>query len=119
MNVFDSKPINTQNAVTQPKTISKETASIGIKSAGKEPVEQTETKPTVETLKEITKSLNESIASLSTHVQFEYGEDIDGLYINVIDTNTDSIISRFPSEEAVNLSKHMKEIVGVMFDRKI
>ncbi|MCV6607532.1 MAG: flagellar protein FlaG [Campylobacterales bacterium] len=119
MNVFDSAQINTQKAVTQPNKTSKETAPVGIKNAGNSSVEQTDSQPTKETLKELTNSLNKSAASTSKHVKFEYGEDIDGLYINVIDTNTDSLISRFPSEEAVNLAKHMKEIVGVMFDKKI
>ena len=74
---------------------------------------------TKDKLAEVTKSLNKSIGSFSTHVKFEYGDDIGGLYVNVIDTNTDSLIIRFPSEEAVRLSEHMKEIVGMMFDKKI
>ncbi len=91
----------------------------GTKNARKEIESSQNTMQMREEMVALAKEMNRSLNPLSTSVHFEFGEDIGGLYINVIDATTDTVIRRFPSEEAVRLSVKMKELVGMMFDKTI
>lgn len=117
--VSEEKAKHSQARIEQQKTIEKAKAD-GINHAEKSIEEnQANRSATREEMALLAKNMNKSLNPLSTNVQFEFGEDIGGLYINVIDSTTDTVIRRFPSEDAVRLSERMKEIVGMMFDKKI
>ncbi len=123
MDVFDSARSNVSSFVN--KSVGTGTLTVegkgsqGIKNASSEVDNSVPDIDSAEQMKVLADNLNKVITPLSTKVKFEYGEDIHGLYINVIDTNTDSVIRRFPSEDAVKLAIHMKEITGMIFDKKI
>ncbi|NOX14545.1 MAG: flagellar biosynthesis protein FlaG [Epsilonproteobacteria bacterium] len=64
------------------------------------------------------KHLNEHMKSLDTNVTFGFNDKIDILFVNVMERSTGKIIRRIPTEEAMKLSEKMKEIVGMIFDKK-
>jgi len=69
-------------------------------------------------LKSTVKSLNEQMKSLDTNVTFGFNDKIDTMFVNVMERSTGKIIRKIPTEEAMKLSEKMKEIVGMIFDKK-
>ena len=64
------------------------------------------------------KNLNEQMKSLDTNVTFGFNDKIDTMFVNVMERSTGKIIRKIPTEEAMKLSEKMKEIVGMIFDKK-
>lgn len=67
-------------------------------------------------LSELTKELNQQIDTLNTNVKFEFNEQIGELYISVVEKDTGNVIRQIPSEEAMKLREHLKNLVGMIFD---
>ncbi len=64
------------------------------------------------------KHLNEHMKSLDTNIKFGFNDKIDIMFVNVIEKSTGKVIRKIPTEEAMKLSEKMKEIVGMIFDKK-
>ncbi len=79
---------------------------------------QEPSKMTKEDLKELTKKLNKEMEMLSPDIRFSYNDKVNELVVNVIDKNTDKVISKIPSEQALKIMEKMKELVGALFDKK-
>ncbi len=71
-----------------------------------------------EKMQQIEKKLNDIASSQDISVKFAYNEKLNMSYISVIDKNTGEEIRKLPSEEVMKISESMKELVGVMFDKK-
>ena len=56
--------------------------------------------------------------TLNTSIAFNFSEDIEGLYITVSERDTNRLIRKIPSDEAMQLAAKMKEIVGMIFDKQ-
>ncbi|WP_263832732.1 flagellar protein FlaG [Sulfurospirillum oryzae] len=69
-------------------------------------------------LSETVKELNKQMDLLNTNITFGYNDKINQMFINVIEKSTGKVIRKFPTEEAMSLSAKMKEIVGIIFDKK-
>lgn len=69
-------------------------------------------------LQEITDKLNKEMDPLKTSIRFGFNDKVDELYISVIDTSNDRVIRKIPSEEAMRLAAKMRELVGMLFDKK-
>jgi len=63
-------------------------------------------------------SLNDEISLLRTDLRFGFNNTAEMLQVSVIDTKTEKIIRRFPTEEAVSLMSSMREFIGLLFDEK-
>ena len=69
-------------------------------------------------LMELTEQLNKEFNPLNTNVKFGYSDDIESLYVTVSERDTDRVIRKIPSDEAMELMAKMREIVGIIFDKK-
>ena len=69
-------------------------------------------------LRESTEKFNKLSDKLNLDIKFAYNDKIDQVYLNVIDKNTGQIIRKLPSEEAMKISESMKELVGILLDKK-
>ncbi len=67
---------------------------------------------------EISQEFNAMSKDLNLDVKFAYNAKIDTVYINVTDKNTGEIIKKLPTEEAMKIKESMKDLVGVLFDKK-
>ena len=71
---------------------------------------------------EYKKALSANVANKSEviidNITFGYNDKINQMFINVIEKSTGKVIRKFPTEEAMSLSAKMKEIVGIIFDKK-
>ncbi len=68
--------------------------------------------------KEVVSEFNETSQELNLDVKFAYNEKINEVYINVTNKNTGEVIRRLPTEEAMKIKESMKDLVGVLFDKK-
>ena len=78
----------------------------------------TDTKNIKKELNNTVKHLNDNMKALDTNVMFGFNDKIDAMFVNVTERSTGKVIRRIPTEEAMKLSEKMKEIVGMIFDKK-
>lgn len=69
-------------------------------------------------LQKIVEELNKALNPLNTSLKFEFNDKIDFLTVKVVDTKTNETIREFPPKEALRLMEKMREIVGMLFDKK-
>jgi flagellar protein FlaG len=69
-------------------------------------------------LTELAGKLNAEIAPLSNDIRFGFNDKIGQLMVNVVDVKTGEVIRQFPTEEAVEIMTKMKELIGMLFDKK-
>jgi flagellar protein FlaG len=80
--------------------------------------DQNDQSDTVKTLTQTVKDLNDQMDLLDTNISFGFNDEISLMYVNVTDKTTGETIRKIPTEEAMDLSAKMKEIVGMIFDKK-
>ena len=114
--------VGTKNAsfVQQEKT---PTVTETIKKVTEEIKVKNETKPTdTDTLKKeltrITDALNKEMDPLGTNVRFGFNDKIEEMYVSVIEASSNRVIRKIPSDEAMRLMAKMREISGIIFDKK-
>jgi flagellar protein FlaG len=73
---------------------------------------------TKEQLQDLTQQLNKEMAPLNPDIKFSFNDKINELVVNVVDKNTDKVIRKIPSEEALKIMEKMRELVGALFDDK-
>jgi len=56
--------------------------------------------------------------TINEKVRFDYSEDFGGIYVTVVDKDTQEVIRKIPTEDAIKLSKIWKEAIGNIFDHK-
>jgi len=69
-------------------------------------------------LQQITEDLNKALNPLNDSLKFKFNNKVDFLTIQVVDTKEDKVIREFPPKEALRLMEKMREVVGMLFDKK-
>ena len=69
-------------------------------------------------LTELAAKLNDEIAPLSNDIRFGFSDEIGQMMVNIIDANTGEVIRQFPTKEAIEIMTKMKELIGMLFDKK-
>jgi len=83
-----------------------------------EEIKKEEKKATKDELQDLTKQLNKEMSPLNPDIKFQYDDKVNELVVNVVDKNTDKVIRKIPSEEALKIMEKMRELVGALFDDK-
>jgi len=73
---------------------------------------------TKEDLQKLTEQLNKEMAPLNPDIKFKYDDKVNELVVNVMDKNTDKVIRKIPSDEALKIMEQMRKLVGALFDDK-
>lgn len=69
-------------------------------------------------LQKLTEELNKALNPLNTTLKFHFNDKIDELTVKVVDTKSDKVIREYPPKEALELMEKMREVVGLLFDKK-
>ncbi|MFC3846936.1 flagellar protein FlaG [Helicobacter baculiformis] len=69
-------------------------------------------------LQKISKDLNEKMKRMHSDITFSYNEDIGGLVVTIKDDHGNRVIREIPPQEVIKLTKKMRDIVGILFDKK-
>jgi len=89
-----------------------------IKEDNPQDVSNTDKSKLKKELEKITEELNQALNPLNTTLKFRFSDKIDELTVEVVDTKKNEVIRKFPSDEALRLMEKMREIVGILFDKK-
>ena len=95
-----------------------ENSSESQKDKQDEEIKKHQNNMTKKQLEELTSKLNKEMEPLNPDIKFSYNDKINDLVVNVIDKNTDKVIRKIPSEEALKIMEKMRELVGALFDDK-
>ena len=83
---------------------------------GVEPAENTEAQPlSVEELTDAVSRINDHMQVVRRNLEFNLDEESGKTIVKVIDAETEEVVRQIPSEEIVELAKHLKEIRGLLF----
>ncbi|EMG94472.1 FlaG protein [Helicobacter pylori GAM119Bi] len=99
---------------TPTKEISR-TNTISAIDESKTTIDPDQYKPKLELLSE---RLNEEMKRIGTDINFSYNDTIKGLVVSVKDANGDKVIREIPSKEAVELMQRMRDVIGIIFDKR-
>jgi len=69
-------------------------------------------------LQRVVAELNEAMNPLNTDLEFKYNAKVEELTVQVIDKKNNRVIREFPPKEALRLMEKMRELVGMLFDKK-
>jgi flagellar protein FlaG len=69
-------------------------------------------------LQKLTEELNKALNPLNTTLKFHFNDKIDELMVKVVDTKDNRVIREYPPKEALELMEKMREVVGLLFDKK-
>ncbi|WP_104749245.1 flagellar protein FlaG [Helicobacter cynogastricus] len=73
---------------------------------------------TEQDLQKLSKELNEKMKRMHSDITFSYNEDIEGLVVTIKDDRGNRVIREIPPQAVIELSKKMRDIVGILFDKK-
>ncbi|NPA29119.1 MAG: flagellar biosynthesis protein FlaG [Epsilonproteobacteria bacterium] len=88
------------------------------KSGIQEGAQKQDTEKLKRELQEVVDKLNKEMDPLKTSIRFGFNDQVNELYVSVIDTTNNEEIRQIPSEEAMRLAAKMRELVGMIFDKK-
>jgi flagellar protein FlaG len=71
-----------------------------------------------ENVNEFVNKLNEDLSHIENNLEFSYNDDVDQMVITIKKKSDGEVVRTIPTEEAIELSKKMKDIVGALFDEK-
>ncbi|MDR0747875.1 MAG: flagellar protein FlaG [Helicobacteraceae bacterium] len=118
---LNAQPIfktDTASAQTAQKVLEKNEAEQKVKNASLRKEEEARTPTTVEELNLISDSLNDMALIMRTRLRFGYSEDINSLYLTVLDGENGDVIRQIPSEAAIKFAARMRELAGMLLDEK-
>jgi len=69
-------------------------------------------------LQKVVEELNKAMNPLNQDLHFQFNNKVEELVVQVIDKKNDKIIREFPPKEALQLMEKMRELVGLLFDKK-
>lgn len=72
-----------------------------------------------EQMEDLVMKLNRSLNPFNTSLRFGFDNSSDEFYVSVIDTKDNSMLRRFPAEEAEQILPKMQEINGLLFDQSV
>lgn len=70
----------------------------------------------VEQVQAAVDQLNELMQNGQRNLNFSVDKDTDDLVVKVLDRQTQEVIRQFPSEQALELAKHIEGMLGMIFD---
>jgi flagellar protein FlaG len=115
IDVSTTKALDAQSTQNRPIEQSSDSSNISKDAQTKNDLDQNEIKKQLE---KTVKNLNNQMQSLETNIKFGFSDEIESLYVSVLERNTGRLIRKIPSDEAMRLSEHFREIIGVIFDKK-
>jgi flagellar protein FlaG len=124
MEVKTISPVNSTTKIAHTERISKENVS---KENAQSNVQNQQTqerktpemsvdKKDAETIVEI---MNKAAELYNHQLNFEVYEDTNRMYVQIVDKNTHEVIKQIPSEEMLELSAKIQEMVGIMLDEYV
>ena len=108
---------STQNTQSQFNTQTREVENLNLQQNSATQNQANESL-TNEQIQDILAKANENLSLLNTNIRFGYNDKIDSMFINVTEKDTGNLIRKIPTEQAMKLTEHFRDIIGMIFDKK-
>lgn len=66
----------------------------------------------------LTEQLNVEMNPLNLSVRFGYNDKIGEMFVSVFEKDSNKLLRKFPTDEAIDLMAKMREINGIIFDKQ-
>lgn len=66
----------------------------------------------------LTEDLNKEMNPLNINVKFGFEDKIGEMFVSVYEKDSNKLLRKIPSDEAIALMAKMREIIGIIFDKK-
>lgn len=106
------------DADTQPSQ-TKGSSATAIQKQSDEVADKTKQKDLKQELMKLTEDLNKVMNPLNINVKFGFEDKIDEMFVSVYEKDSNKLLRKIPSDEAVALMVKMREIIGIIFDKKV
>jgi len=107
----------TDTAVTSASYATEAQKTQSVKTTGNMAEEKPEeTKSSAEEVDTAVSELNAALDSLNVQREFKVDDSTNDVVVKIIDKDNQKVIKQIPSEDAIKLSKNIKEMVGLLFD---
>lgn len=83
-----------------------------------EPTTELKEKVTKEMLIDKVEGMNEFLEPTPTEIKFKLHEKLDIYYVQVIDTNSDTVLREIPQKKFLDMYASMAELMGLIVDDK-
>lgn len=94
------------------------TSTASIQQQGTEQADKKKTQDLKAELSKLTEDLNKEMNPLNINVKFGFEDKIGEMYVSVYEKDTNKLLRKIPSDEAISLMSKMREIIGIIFDKK-
>ncbi len=86
--------------------------------ASSEQLQHTQDQPSLQAVQQAVKQANAAVQSSNRSISFGYEERLGELIVQVSDKTTGQLIHQFPSKDFIQFQIHMREMVGLLLDKK-
>ena len=109
-----SSPTQGKSAPSNIKTAEKNTASsVNIETT------QSKSTPTNEEVKRAVKEINTALQASSQNLEFSVDNDANEVVVKVIDQQTRQVLRQIPTQEALEISKSLDKLQGLLINQQV
>jgi len=66
----------------------------------------------------VVKDLNDAVKMFNTNLSFSIDKDTGKTVIKVVDVATKEVIRQIPPDDVLRIAAHIKELLGILYDKK-
>ncbi len=106
------------DTTSQATSTAKSSSATAIQKQSDETTQDAKQKDLKKELMKLTEDLNKEMNPLNINVKFGYNDKVEEMYVSVYEKSSDKLLRKIPSDEAMSLMAKMREIIGIIFDKK-
>lgn len=72
-----------------------------------------------EQAQKLTESMNRFLETASTQLRFKFHDKLNEYYVTIVNSQTDEVVREIPSKKLMDFHAAMRDLVGLLVDRKI
>jgi len=110
---ISSKPVNSDTASVKASSASSATEVSKNTDAG-----NTQKSPDLKQVNQAVSDINKTIQALSQDLQFSVDKDTNRVVVKIIDQQTNKVLRQIPSEEALEISKSLGKLQGLLIKQE-
>lgn len=103
---------------TKQSSETKGTSAAAIQEQSDETADKTKQEDLKKELMKITEDLNKEMNLLNINVKFGFEDKIGEMFVSVYEKDSNKLLRKIPSDEALALMIKMQEIIGIIFNKK-
>ncbi|MGI6605075.1 MAG: flagellar protein FlaG [Firmicutes bacterium] len=72
----------------------------------------------LEDVRQATEALDKTVKALNSRLSFVFHEDSGRMQVQVVDNQTQEVVKEIPPTEVLEVVAHIREMIGVLLDKK-